>query len=242
MSSPTASSTLQAISTGNEELDTRLGGGLPLPALIILEGENGTGKTALCDQFVYGLTLASKKVLLITTENSVKNFLEQARNISYDLITPYVKGFLSIIPAHIEGVRWGRKPVIELLEYLTQFLRIRANEFDAIFFDSISLLISYLPTTRIHNLITELRQLVKLGKLVVVTIHPKIIGDEVVRIVAAASDVYLKLHLAEIGGRSVKVINVVKIRGALTLAETTIAFDVDPAFGVKIVPLALAKV
>ncbi|MEM2343605.1 MAG: ATPase domain-containing protein [Sulfolobales archaeon] len=242
MSSPTTNPALQVISTGNEELDTRLGGGLPIPALIILDGDNGTGKTALCNQFIYGLTSAGKKVQLIITENTVKNFLEQAKNISYDLITPYVKGSLSIIPAHLEGVRWGRKPVIKLLEYLTKFLRAKVEEFDAIFFDSISLLVNYLPTTSIHNFITELRQLVKLGKLVVLTIHPKMVSDEVIKIVAASSDVYLKLYLTEIGGRSVKVINVIKIRGAPTIAETAIAFDVDPAFGVKIVPLALAKV
>ncbi|MCS7108966.1 MAG: flagellar accessory protein FlaH [Sulfolobales archaeon] len=242
MSSPASSYSLGVVSTGNEELDNRLGGGLPFPSLIILEGDNGTGKTALCDQFTYGLTSVGKKVLFITTENSVKNFLQQAKNISYDLVTPYVKGLLSIIPAHLGGIRWDSESVTELFELLTDFIRVRSEGFDAIIFDSLSLLTNYLPTTSIHNFMTELRQLVKYGKLAVITIHPKMIGEEAMRVVAATSDVYFRLYLAEIGGRGVKVINVVKIRGAPTLAESTIAFDVDPAFGVKIVPLALAKV
>jgi len=34
---------------------------------------------------------------------------------------------------------------------------------------------------------------------------------------------------------------IVKLRGAISAPDASIAFDVDPAFGIKVVPLALAK-
>jgi len=35
------------VPTGNEELDMRLGGGIPCPSLLIIEGDHGSGKAVL---------------------------------------------------------------------------------------------------------------------------------------------------------------------------------------------------
>ncbi len=241
ISSPPIKSALTVLSTGNEELDNRLGGGLPLPSLIVLEGDSGTGKTVICNQISYGLTSAGRKVLYVTTENTVKNFLEQAINVRYDLTTPYVKGLLAIVPAHLEGIKWCEEGVNKVVEALTNFLKLRSKKYDCIIVDSVSMLARYLSISNFYNFLTELRVLARDGKLVLITIHPEIVSKEVMKVATSTSDVYLRLAHAEIGGRAVKVINVVKIRGAPTLAESAIAFDVDPAFGIKIIPLALAK-
>ncbi|MEM4827738.1 MAG: ATPase domain-containing protein, partial [Desulfurococcaceae archaeon] len=45
---------VKVVSTGNEELDQKLAGGLPIPSLIVVEGEHGSGKTVLVQQFIYG--------------------------------------------------------------------------------------------------------------------------------------------------------------------------------------------
>lgn len=241
MSLHAGSQFLTVLTTGNPELDNRLGGGIPAPSLLIIEGDNGTGKTALCCQLTHGFIFNERKVMYVITENSIRVFLEQARSISYDLITPYVKGALTIIPAHLEGVRWSKKGVNELINALVEFLKVRSKDYDVAIIDSISMLVRYMSVSNIHNFITELRQLVKAGKLVVITIHSGMLTEEAMKVFIADSDVYFRLSLAEIGGRAVKVINVVKIRGAPLPAESAIAFDVDPAFGIKIVPLALAK-
>lgn len=241
MSSSSNSKFLTLLSTGNTELDNRLGGGIPTPSLLVMEGDNGTGKTALCNQLTYGFTSAGKKVMYVTTESSVRIFLEQAGSISYDLTTPYLKGLLTIFPAHLEGIKWDRKNVNRFMDVFIDFLRKRAEGYDIVVVDSISMLMSYLSLAAIHNLITDLRCLVRTGKSLIITVHPKMVSDDVARVLTAGSDVYFRLSIAEIGGRAVKVINVVKIRGVPLLAESAIAFDVDPAFGIKIVPLALAK-
>jgi flagellar protein FlaH len=44
------------------------------------------------------------------------------------------------------------------------------------------------------------------------------------------------------GGRQLKVMNIIKLKGAPTVFENMITFDVDPAFGIKLVPMALAKI
>ena len=43
--------TVVTVPTGNEEVDRQLGGGLPLPSLVLIEGDHGTGKSSVSAQF-----------------------------------------------------------------------------------------------------------------------------------------------------------------------------------------------
>jgi len=233
---------LTTVSTGNEELDLRLGGGIPHPSLVLIEGENGTGKTALCTQFAKGYLLEELKVVYVTTENTVKQFLEQARNISIDLTDYFLKGQLTVFSSNIRGARWSRERARAAAKALVSFIEVGVGKYNAFILDSLSQVLHYLRDREVHTLLASLRRAVRMGATVIVTLHPGIVEERVVKEFAAASDVYLRLALGELGGRLVKVANIVKIRGAPTLAETSVAFDIDPAFGIKVVPLALAKV
>ncbi len=39
------------ISTGNAEIDTKLGGGIPVGSLALVEGQSASGKSVLAQQF-----------------------------------------------------------------------------------------------------------------------------------------------------------------------------------------------
>jgi flagellar protein FlaH len=54
-------------------------------------------------------------------------------------------------------------------------------------------------------------------------------------------DGYIRLRAFEIGGMLIMAMEVVKLRGALGPVDSVIAFDIDPAFGIKVLPLSLAK-
>ncbi|MCX8185159.1 MAG: ATPase domain-containing protein [Sulfolobales archaeon] len=241
MSTHSASSKLTTVTSGSEELDVRLGGGIPIPSLLVIEGDNGTGKTVLSCQLARGFLISNMRVMYVTTESTVKQFLEHAKNISIDLTQPFLKGYLSIVPALIENARWSKNRVKPLIERFVEYLKERSESYGVIIVDSASLLLHYVGDSDIHSLLSDVRNIVKKGTTFIMTLHPTIVSDRVVKELTAVSDVYFKLTIGEIGGRVVKVINVVKIRGAPTLAESSIAFDVDPAFGLKVVPLALAK-
>lgn len=241
MSTHTVSPHLTTVSTGNEELDVRLGGGVPVPSLLVIEGDNGTGKTVLCCQLTRGFLISNMKAMYITTESTVKQLLEHSRNISIDLTQSFMRGYLSIVPALVEGAKWSKNSARALLSDLVEYLKKSTKNYSVIIVDSASLLLHYASDSDVHSLLSEVRNIVKRGVTLIMSTHPAIISEKVVKELTAASDVYFRLSIGEIGGRTVKIINVVKIRGAPSLAETSIAFDVDPAFGLKIVPLALAK-
>jgi len=239
MSSPTVS--LTVISTGNEELDTRLGGGLPSPSLIFIEGDNGTGKTALCTQFALGYLSSGLRVMYVITENTVRQFLSQTHNINLDLTDYFLRGQLNVVSASLGGISWVGSRVREVLDSLIKYIYAQVGRYDVFILDSLSVILHYINDEDVHTLLISLRNIVRMGKNIVITLHPGIISERLARELVAGSDVYFRLAFGEVGGRAVKVINVVKIRGSPTLAENAIAFDIDPAFGIKVVPLALAK-
>ena len=63
------------VSTSNEEVDRQIGGGLPLPSLVLIEGEHGSGKSALTAQFMKGMLESKRTVLYITTESNIKEYI-----------------------------------------------------------------------------------------------------------------------------------------------------------------------
>jgi len=153
----------------------------------------------------------------------------------------FLKGLIRIMPAHMEGVRWARKVARDLLHVLGNYMARVKDEYDVFIVDSFSVLAVYADASVVLDFLTRARTLVREGKLIILTIHPSVLPDEIMIRIRAISDSYIKLDFAEVGGRLIKVMKVVKLRGAAGPVDSTIAFDVDPAFGIKVVPLALAK-
>ena len=229
------------LSTGNGELDMRLGGGIPVPNLLSIEGSHGTGKSLLVQQITYGAVRSGKRVIYVTTEAGVRELIMQTRKVSLDLTEAFLKGLIRVVPIHLEGLRWSKSIAKKLLHILGDYMALMKDEYEVFIVDSFSVLAVYADISLILNFLTRVRTIVREGKLIILTIHPTILPEEIMVRIKAISDSYIKLDFAEIGGRLVKVMRIIKIRGASEPADSTIAFDVDPAFGIKVVPLALAK-
>ena len=77
--------------------------------------------------------------------------------------------------------------------------------------------------------------------MIIMTLHEKVLREDLATRARAICDGYIKLKVATVGGRTVKVMEIIKLKGAPATFDSTITFDVDPAFGIKLVPIALAK-
>ena len=235
------SRSLSVFSTGNEELDGRLGGGIPHPAFILIEGENGTAKTTLATQVMFGALNAGYRVVMFTTETTAKQFIFQTRLISLDLTKFYIKGQLVIYSLYAGNYEASAEALRTAFDNLIQFLLSPQNSFDIVVIDSLTVFLNYVGEEAISRFIQTVRRLVARGSSLLATMHSGIVEERVARALRAASDVYYKLGLANVGGKTVKVLQIVKARGAPEPIEGTLAFDVDPAFGIKIVPVVIAQ-
>jgi len=231
----------RVLSTGIEELDTKIGGGIPVPSLILLEGGHGTGKTVL--SFLIASTLLERglRVLYITTETTVKELIQKAYSAGFRVLRgKFIAGPLTVFSVHIAGARWDEGLGKISLRVLSRFFASYSERFDAMVIDSLSILVTYSSRDSIMDFLAFLRSETSQGKTFVITIHPGALEESLALRLRASSDIYLYLERVDFGGKVYKAIQVRKIYGIEVPAESSIVFDIDPSIGFRIIPISLS--
>jgi len=230
----------EIISCGNEEFDRMFGGGIPFPSLMLIEGGHGTGKSVIAAQFMKGL-LENKKNVLCITENTVKEYIENMKAITFNFSTPFLQNRLTIMPLHMYGVKWNKEQSQYLLPVIGKYMGNSFKETNVVVIDSMTLLTIFTDTTKILEFFTQCKYLVSSGMSIILTMHPDDIPADIALRVKGSVDCYLQLAATTIGGKSVKTLKVVKLIGSKEPSEYSFAFEVDMSFGVKIVPISTAN-
>lgn len=76
---------MELIKSGIPGLDKILGGGVPKNQLVLITGTSGTGKTILCNQFVYnGVTKYGENGVYLSFEEPVEVMSENAKTFGWD--------------------------------------------------------------------------------------------------------------------------------------------------------------
>lgn len=230
----------QYIKAMNPELDRKIGE-LRIPFLCLIEGPNDSGKSILSQQYVYGALRCGFKTLYITTETGVRGLIKNMEEVSLSVKDYYVRGRLQIFELHVKDLEWDEKLSSRFLDLILNVVRFK-SKFDLYVIDSLTYLATYAKEEDILNFFTEARSFIEeKQKSMIITIHPYAFSEEMLVRMRSISDVHFILQLKEIGDRIVKILQVPKIKGAVKQTSITLAFDVDPAFGVKVLPFSRAK-
>jgi flagellar protein FlaH len=230
----------EIIPCGNEEVDRQFGGGLPFPTLMLIEGDHGTGKSALTAQFMKGYLEAGKRILCVT-ENTVKEYIENMKAITFNFSTAFLRNRLTIMPLHMYGVHWSKEQSAYLLPVVGKYIGNSFKEHNCVVIDSLSLLTMFADASKILEFFTQCKYLVARGMQIIITAHPDDIPPDLRMRVKGGVDVYLKLTDTSIGSKEVKTLKIVKLIGAKENTESGFAFAVDMTFGIKIVPISTAN-
>ncbi|MET1128631.1 MAG: ATPase domain-containing protein [Thermoproteota archaeon] len=231
---------LSALSTGNEELDEKLGGGIPIPSMLLVEGDNGSGKSVLAHQVAYGALKSGLRVYYVTTEATVKELILQMENLSFNVKKFFLRGSLRLYSAYVRGMEWKPEAGKRALASFIGFMQRTADAWDMFVVDSLTMLLTYAEPAEVFALVSQGRRLVSRGKVLLMTLHRGVLPEDVVSRLRSLCDGYIVLSQGVIGGRLVKTMKVVKLRGAKGFVEGSIAYEVDPAFGIKVLPLSVA--
>lgn len=232
---------ISIVSTGNEEIDRNIGGGIPMPSLLLIEGEHGSGKSALTAQFMKGMLDSGNKILFVTTESTIKEYITKMKTITFNFGPHFLKNNLSILPLQLDGITWAEGLSKHLLPVISRYINVNSSKFNVVVIDSLSLLTINSNMNITMDFFTGCRYLVSKGTSIIMTVHPHAISDELALRIRSTCDGYLRLSNANIAGKGVKVAEVVKLHGSTSQVSSQFSFDVDSTFGIKIVPLSIAN-
>jgi flagellar protein FlaH len=233
---------MNVISLGVPELDRDLGGGVPVPSLISIEGEYGSGKTIFVQQIVYAMLKSGLRVYVVSSETTVKEYLSMMESVKLDAYSHYFSGQLNIYPLHVEGGRWSKFLSSFFLRVAANFLELKKKHYDVVVVDSLSVLTVGTPPHEFLTFVTRMKNLVSDGKTVVVTFHPEFLSEESIMKLRASSDVYLVLKNTSISGIDVKLLRIVKLWGVSGERKSSITLEINPQIGLRVMPLSGVKV
>src|SRR3989337_2919934 len=168
----------QSFQTGNEEVDRQFGDSIPIPSLMLIEGGHGSGKSAMVALFMKGLLDSDKKVLCIT-ENTVKEYIENMKAITYNFSHAFLQNKLTIMPLHVYGIKWNREQSAYLLPVISKYMSNSFKEANAVIIDSLSLLTVFSDATKILDFFLQLGATNVGGRDVKTCKIQKLIGAEV---------------------------------------------------------------
>ncbi len=223
------------ISSGNNELDAKMGGGLPVGSLTLIEGSSGAGKSVLSQQILWGSLQAGFTAALFTTENTVKSLVRQMSSIDLDILDFLLLGKLRVYP--VELSRLGEQATAALLQAMkTQKAK------DIIVVDSFTSAVGRSGADQhLLGYFEECKRLCATGTTVLMVMHAHAVDDEVIGPIRSICDAHLHLRSEQDGQRIVKTLEVAKIRGAASVTGAVVGFEVEPGWGMRVIPISKAR-
>jgi flagellar protein FlaH len=230
----------EVIITGVPEVDEKLGGGIPLGSLCLIEGHSDAGKSVLCQHLTNGtLVTGETSVAYYTTENHVRSLISQMDSLALYALDHFLADHLRIFPLTFSGsMQGGHKPFYVLSHHFSHL----PQDFKLIIVDSITLLVSHSKPVAIIDFFSRCKGLCDEGRTIILVAHSYAFEEEMLSRVRSLCDARFRLKLEQVGDSMIKLMEVLKVRGAERPTGDVVSFDIEPKLGMRIIPLAKARV
>jgi len=222
------------VSTGNVELDNKMAGGIPLGSLTLIEGDSGAGKSVLSQQMIYGSLLDGYRLSLFTSENTVDSLIKQMRSLSLEVLDYLLLSRFRIYP--IETSHLGREAPPTLMEAMKH-----EKDRDMILVDSLTSSIPHSSDKEVLAFFEESKNLCSDRTTVIIIVHSHGLSQDLLIRIRSLCDAHLQLRTEQVGQRLVKTLEVTKVRGADKTTGNIISFEVEPGWGMRIIPISKVR-
>ncbi len=228
----------RVVSTGADEMDKKLGGGIPMGSLTLIEGQSDAGKSVLCQHLTYGSLQSEMQVAYYTTENTVKSLLTQMASLGLDVTDYFLVDWMRIYPLSLPSKNVNPELVYELLR---DHIAALPDRMTTVVVDSLTTLIGHSDIRSVIDYFASAKTLCDAGKTVILVVHTSAFDEKTLIRVRSLCDAHLSLRLEEVGEQLVKVLEVAKVRNAEKTTGNIVSFDVEPGLGMHIIPVSKAK-
>ncbi len=228
------------ILTGVREIDEKLGGGIPMGSLGLIEGQPDSGKSVLSQHLAYGgLVSAQIGVAYYTTENTIKSLIAQMDSLSLFTKDYFLTDNFRIYPMTLRNnLRAGRK----LFTILSNHLSYLPKHFRLILIDSITQFVAHSKAVDLIDFLWSCKLLCDEGRSILLIAHHYAFEEEILSRSKSLCDTHLELKMEDVGDKLVRTLHVLKVRGADRPTGEVVSFEIEPKTGMRIIPLAKARV
>lgn len=226
-------SQLVPITLKGDELNDRLGGGIPRNSLILIEAEDGLGKSVLAQRLLYGLIKEGNlTATILSTEMNTTGYIKQLDSFKYKIHKKLERNEVvihSLFPT-FGRVTFQKNLLKSVLESRHLF------EKDLIVFDNLSnLLVSQdISDELLFDVIKFLKEISALNKIMIVTVNPKNLNEKFTDLLRSISDIYFRLEQKEQYGVIIRQMHVERFSGAGGEVSTPIPFKVLAGIGLAL--------
>lgn len=244
------STTRQLFSLGLNErdrLNDELGGGIPKGSIVLLEGDYGAGKSVLSQRFCYGFCETENTVTYLSTELTVRGFIDQMHSLGYPVEDYLLNEDLLFLHADLdtggsfgEATQADRKQLLNLMmdaETMWNADVIIIDTFDSILRNDPmfeALVRQHEERQAALEIISFYREVISKGKVVVLTVDPSTLDDEAIGPFRSIADAFIKLQMIEVGGDIRRQMAVKRFAGMGEQVGDTIGYSVREGTGIVI--------
>jgi len=214
-----------------DELDQNLGGGIPEGSLILVEGENGAGKSIICQRFAYGLLSNEKSVTFISTQLTTRGFINQMYSLNYPISTYLLNKSLLFLPV-VPLLKASRSR----LDFIDRLISSEVlYETDVLVIDTISAMIKYsVDSEKSLELLDFFKKVAAGGKIIILSVDNGSLDNEVMSVFKTVCDIYFELKSKVMMGDIKRSIYVNKFIGAPGQVRGIVGFRVEPKVGLVV--------
>ncbi|MCX5998263.1 MAG: hypothetical protein NTU41_01370 [Chloroflexi bacterium] len=124
---------------------------------------------------------------------------------------------------------------------LDHFSRL-PQHFKLLIVDSMTLLVAHSDPVSLIDFFSRCKDLCDEGRSILLVAHSYAFDEDILSRTRSLCDAHLRLRLEQVGDRLVKIMEVLKVRGADRPTGDVVSFEVEPRLGMRIIPLAKARV
>jgi flagellar protein FlaH len=218
-------------------LEEKLGGGIPLGSLILVEGSSSAGKSLLCQHFAYGALSAGHAIAYFSSEHTVQSCVFQMASVDLG-VTDYIgAGKFQIYPMQQSDSSGGVEP--SMAELALDLARLSAQS-KVIFVDQLPDLSMCGDDSAALSLFSSCQALRTKGTAIVLVLHSTGIDEEMLRLLSSLCDTHLSLRAGKLGTKLVRTMEVIKSRNKKLTDPPIFGIEIEPRAGMRILPMGEA--
>ncbi len=211
-----------------DNLHMQFGGGIPKGTTMLLEGRDGSGKSAVVQRLLYSFLQHGISVTVISTELTTKGFIDQMKSLDYDVMGHLLKKQLLFIPVF---PLFGQ--VKERQDFLGRLMNTRElYNNDVIVIDTFSQLIKHdIDEDRSFKVLSFFKKLSGQSKNIIITIESRELGENVESLFSSIADIFIELECEAIEGKMEHKMLIRRFGAAAGPVRDTVGFKVIPGAG-----------